>query len=51
MRASELRQKNISELTEELNELRREQFNLRMQKAVGQSPRGDRIRGDATSRG
>ena len=45
MRASELRQKNISELTEELNELRREQFNLRMQKAVGQSPRGDRIRG------
>lgn len=44
MNASELRQRSIPELTGELNELRREQFNLRMQKGIGQSPRSDRIR-------
>ena len=36
MEASELRKKSIDELNEELVELRREQFNLRMQKATGE---------------
>ena len=36
MNASELRNKNAEELTEELLELRKEQFNLRMQQATGQ---------------
>lgn len=44
MNASELRGKKVSELSEELDELLREQFNLRMQKGVGQAPRPDRIR-------
>lgn len=43
MKVGELREKKVSELREELIELRREQFNLRMQKGVGQSPRPDRI--------
>lgn len=37
MNASELRQKTPEELQEELLALRREQFNLRMQKATGQA--------------
>ncbi len=36
MNASELRGKSIDELNEELLALRREQFNLRMQKATGE---------------
>lgn len=36
MKASELRKKSKAELTEELNGLLREQFNLRMQKGTGQ---------------
>jgi len=36
MKASDLRSKSRSELDEELVELRREQFNLRMQQASGQ---------------
>lgn len=44
MNASELREKTVAELGEELDELLREQFNLRMQKGVGQAPRPDRIR-------
>ena len=36
MNATELRTKNAEELTEELLELRKEQFNLRMQQATGQ---------------
>ena len=36
MDASELRSKSVDELNEELLELRREQFNLRMQKATGE---------------
>ena len=43
MNASELRDKKVSELRRELVELRREQFNLRMQKGVGQAPRPDRF--------
>jgi len=36
MNAAELRNKTGAELKDELVELRREQFNLRMQRAVGQ---------------
>ncbi len=36
MQASELRNKTVSELSDELLALRKEQFNLRMQKATGQ---------------
>ncbi len=36
MEASELRNKTVEELNAELVELRREQFNLRMQKATGE---------------
>lgn len=43
MKASELREKTDSELADEILELRREQFNLRMQLGAGQSPRPDRF--------
>lgn len=36
MSANELRKKSEKELNDELIELRREQFNLRMQRATGQ---------------
>jgi large subunit ribosomal protein L29 len=36
MEASELRNKSVEELNEELLALRREQFNLRMQQATGE---------------
>ena len=36
MNATDLRAKNAEELTDELLELRKEQFNLRMQQATGQ---------------
>jgi len=36
MEASELRNKSVDELNAELLELRREQFNLRMQQATGE---------------
>ena len=36
MEAQELRKKSVEELSEELVELRREQFNLRMQQATGE---------------
>jgi large subunit ribosomal protein L29 len=39
MRAEDLRSKSTDELAEELLELRREQFNLRMQRATGQLAR------------
>lgn len=44
MDARELRQKSDSELNEELLSLRREQFNLRMQRATGQLPRHHQMR-------
>lgn len=43
MNASELRNKGDKELREELIALRKEQFNLRMQQAAGQMPRGHQI--------
>jgi large subunit ribosomal protein L29 len=39
MEAKELRGKSVEELNEELLALRREQFNLRMQKATGELAR------------
>lgn len=36
MKASELRSKSVEELNEELIGLRKEQFNLRMQRGAGQ---------------
>ena len=43
MKASELRSKDVTELEQELLELRREQFNLRMQMGGGQAPRPDQF--------
>lgn len=39
MKASELRNKNVEELTKELLALLKEQFNLRIQKGAGQPPK------------
>jgi len=36
MKASELREKSVSDLNKDLSELLREQFNLRMQQGSGQ---------------
>jgi large subunit ribosomal protein L29 len=44
MDVRELRGKSAAELREELVKLRREQFNLRMQKATGQMARPDQFR-------
>jgi large subunit ribosomal protein L29 len=43
MDAKELRQKNAAELREELLNLRREQFNLRMSQATGQAAKPDQF--------
>jgi len=43
MKASELRTKTAAELRDELLKLRREQFNLRMQRATGQMARPDQF--------
>ncbi|MGH1538156.1 MAG: 50S ribosomal protein L29 [Gammaproteobacteria bacterium] len=39
MKVEELRSKSVKELGSELLELRKEQFNLRMQRSVGQATR------------
>ena len=39
MKANELRQKSSEELSKEMLALLKEQFNLRIQKGVGQSPK------------
>ena len=44
MKAKELRQKTAEDLQTELHNLRREQFNLRMQQGVGQMSRPDQMR-------
>ena len=44
MKASELREKNEGELSALLLELRRKQFNMRMQSGSGQPPRPSDIR-------
>lgn len=43
MKAQQLREKDIAELSEELTGLHKEQFNLRMQRGSGQSPRPDQF--------
>ena len=43
MKASELRGKSVDELNVELQSLLREQFNLRMQRGVGQMSRPDQM--------
>ncbi|HSQ70143.1 MAG TPA: 50S ribosomal protein L29 [Steroidobacteraceae bacterium] len=43
MKAKDLRQKGAGELQEELLKLRREQFNLRMAQASGQSAKPDQF--------
>jgi len=43
MDAKELRSKSEQELRDELNGLLKEQFNLRMQKAIGQAARSDQF--------
>lgn len=43
MNANELRKQTVAQLNDELVELRKEQFNLRMQAGIGQSPRQDRF--------
>jgi large subunit ribosomal protein L29 len=44
MKAAELTGKNRDELLAQLIDLRKEQFNLRMQMATGQSARPDQVR-------
>jgi large subunit ribosomal protein L29 len=44
MKASELRGKSADELKKELDDLLREQFNLRMQKGTGQLTRPDQVK-------
>lgn len=44
MKASELRQKNVGDLTTELHGLLREQFNLRMQQGTGQLSKPDQVK-------
>ena len=44
MNTSELREKSVTELNEELTDLLREQFNLRMQKGTGQLARPDQVK-------
>ena len=43
MKASELREKTLQELNTSLEELLKEQFNLRMQKGTGQLSRPSRM--------
>jgi len=44
MKASELREKSVEELTASLLELSKEQFNLRMQKGTGQLAKSSQIK-------
>ena len=44
MSVAELRAKSPKELSQELENLRREQFNLRIQNKTGQSPKPHKIR-------
>lgn len=44
MKVSKLREKSLVELQKELFERRKEQFNLRMQRATGQLTRPDQLK-------
>ena len=43
MKASELREKSVADLNEELLKLRKEQFSLRMQSSTGQLAKNDQF--------
>jgi large subunit ribosomal protein L29 len=44
MKASEIREKSVEDLDQELVELHKEQFNLRMQNATGQLTRSSELK-------
>jgi large subunit ribosomal protein L29 len=44
MKASEIREKSVEEMTQELDALHKEQFNLRMQNATGQLTRNSELK-------
>jgi len=44
MKASELRTKSVEELNTLLNDIAKEQFNLRMQKGLGQLTKSSQVR-------
>ncbi len=44
MSVAEFRAKSVNELSQELENLRREQFNLKIQNKTGQSPKPHKIR-------
>ena len=44
LKASDLRERKQKDLEQDLLKLRREQFNLRVQQAVGQLTRADQVR-------
>jgi large subunit ribosomal protein L29 len=44
MKASEIRQKSVEEMTQELDALHKEQFNLRMQNTTGQLTRNSELK-------
>jgi large subunit ribosomal protein L29 len=44
MKASEIREKSVEDLGQELVELHKEQFNLRMQNATGQLTRSSELK-------
>jgi len=44
MKVSEMKEKNVDELNEELLNLKREHFNLRMQKGSGQLAQTNRLK-------
>jgi large subunit ribosomal protein L29 len=44
MKATEIRQKSVEEMTQELEALHKEQFNLRMQNATGQLTRSSELK-------
>lgn len=44
MKASEVRQKSVEEMAQELEALHKEQFNLRMQHATGQLARSSELK-------
>ena len=44
MKATEIRQKSVEEMTQELEALHKEQFNLRMQSATGQLTRSSELK-------
>ncbi len=44
MKASEIREKSVEEMTQELDALHKEQFNLRMQNTTGQLTRNSELK-------